>query len=502
MKKVITYVVMLAYLTVALRPAQAQPQLAASGQEAEAAPAPELPKIYNILVYANPADGGTVSRKPNYSAYYAGTQVTLKAAPSAGYTFAGWNGVAAPASASSNIIITVKKDLTLTANFRLLPPPSPPPPPPPPATVYGKPKVAVYVSESTGYSEDEKSALRTGALNTLVRSGRYQVIERSNVIDAELMIQAGGAIDDDQLTAFGKQLGAQFVCIADMTYLRDRYVPKYCRDTTGRIVGPKYECGNEHLRDHQVSVRLIDVETAEVLAFGLVEEDIKSGVAITGAVANAVNKMLGTIQAVKAPNLPKMAVYVTGGSRDDRVGNAFYSYTLEALFTRSKKLGNFKVIERSEAFTRQIDREQTTQRSGHVDDNQIARLGKQYGIQNILLANIDKPMSAYNISGRIINIESASVDNASVIYHTNNDLDGLNKISASIVEEMMGLTSAEVTERAEAKAKEEADAKRKETMKTLLLVGAAVATLVYVAIMFNKNKDKVETVSVGGAPHP
>jgi uncharacterized membrane protein YidH (DUF202 family) len=364
--------------------------------------------------------------------------------------------------------------------------------PPAPIASYGKPKLAVYVSESTGYSEEEKSALRTAALNALVRSGQYQVIERSNVINAELMKQTSGAIDDDQLTAFGRQSGAQFVCVADMTFLRNRAVPVYCNNSEGK----RYQCGTNHYRDHQVSVRLIDVETAEVLAFGLVEQDIQSGVAITGAVTNAVNKMLGTVQAVKAPNLPKMAVYVTGGSRENRTGNALYSYTLEALFTRSKKLGSFKVIERSEAFTRQIDREQITQRSGHVDDGQIARLGKQYGIQNILVANMDHAMNTYNISGRIINIETASVDKASAVHHTTNELVGLNRISVSIVEEMMGLTRAEVTERAEAKAKADAEAKKAATISTVFSV-IGIAVLVVLLIVLNaKDKEKEETVSV------
>ena len=96
--------------------------------EPKPAPAPELPKTYTVATAANPPDGGAVSRSPNYTAYYAGTQVTIAAVPRTGYTFAGWNGVTP--STSSNIIVTVEDNLTLTANFQRIPAPEPAAPSP------------------------------------------------------------------------------------------------------------------------------------------------------------------------------------------------------------------------------------------------------------------------------------------------------------------------------------------------------------------------------------
>jgi len=334
------------------------------------------------------------------------------------------------------------------------------------------PKVAVYVSERRGYSSAEEAALRTATLNTLVRSGQYDVIERSNIIDAELNKQASGAIDDDQLTAFGRQAGAQYVCIADMTFISNqrRYDSKY----------------------YQISVRMIDVETAEVLAFGLVERHISGGDGLTFAVVSAVNKLLATAQPAKAANMPKMAVYVTGTRAKQKEGDVLYSYMLEALFTRSRNLGTFKVIERSDAFTKQLDREQTTQRSGHVDDNQIARLGKQYGIERILVASIDYAMNNYIISSRIINVETANVENASNVKRVDSDLNYLGELSIKMVEEMMGLTNAEITNRtleanaeAEVKRKEAistAEAKRKEEITTWTIVGVIIVGILGLVI--------------------
>jgi len=247
---------------------------AASGQEAETAPAPELPKIYNILVYANPADGGTVSRNPNYSAYYAGTQVILTAAPNAGHTFTGWSGAAS--ARDSSIIITVNDNITLTANFRLLPPLPPPPPPvptaqpaPASAALYaGPPNIAVYVTG--GASDDEKSALGTRILASLVNSGRYRGIERSNTflaeIDREMEKQMSGAIDDNQISKVGKQFGVKFICIVDIT--------------------PAYE-------SFQVSARIVNVETAEVAYIGEAFCPRKTALYITWVSEQVVRKMFG-----------------------------------------------------------------------------------------------------------------------------------------------------------------------------------------------------------------
>jgi uncharacterized protein (TIGR02145 family)/uncharacterized repeat protein (TIGR02543 family) len=124
------------------RARERQRQEAKARQEYKPAPAPEPPKTYAVATAANPPDGGTVSRSPSYTAYYASTRVTVTASPNAGYTFAGWSG--GPRSASNNITITVKDNLTLTANFQRMPAPQPPP-----TVAAGRPK------ESTPYAAQQ-----------------------------------------------------------------------------------------------------------------------------------------------------------------------------------------------------------------------------------------------------------------------------------------------------------------------------------------------------------
>jgi len=318
------------------------------------------------------------------------------------------------------------------------------------------------------------------------------VIERSDIIESELRKQASGAIADDQLTAFGRQAGAQYICISDIIFLRNRSEVVYAYDKNGN----RYVDHYNHYKDHQVSVRMIDVETAEVLAFSLSTVSITDAREMMMAITTAVHQMLSTVQPTKPANMPKIAVYVTGGRTGQREGNALYSYTLEALFTRARNLGTFKVIERADAFTRQIDREQKTQRSGHVDDSQIARLGKQYGIERILIASMERAMNEYSVSARMVNIETARVERASSLATTNSDLDGLEQFTVGMVEEMFGLTAEERNKRAiEAAAAAEAARRAKIRSTTLYIVGGAA--LLGLIIWANaSDKKNNETTSV------
>jgi len=330
-----------------------------------------------------------------------------------------------------------------------------------------KPKVSVYVSEQSGYSDDVKNALRVATMNVLVRGGKYEIVDRSSVIDEELSKQASGSVDDDQMVAFGKQAGAKYVCVSDITSLGSYYVPaRY--NSQGQMISQGYS-----VHPHQVSARIIDVETAQLVGLGVIDQDIQNGPDMSTAITKAVEKMLETMQTQVDYNLPKRAVYVQGGRRDVSSTNALYTYTLEALFTRSRYNGDFVVVERSEAFTRQIDREQGKQHGGSVADGEISRMGKQYGIAEICIASIEPVMGTYNINARLVNVERASVVNASELRHLPIDnspagnLSNLRKISVQMVEDMIPrkITEAEIEE------EKRVNAEREETARTAWMLG-------------------------------
>jgi uncharacterized protein (TIGR02145 family)/uncharacterized repeat protein (TIGR02543 family) len=71
---------------------------------------------YTLTVSANPSNGGSVSRNPDWPNYSHGTAVTVTATANSGYRFTGWSD--ASTSESPGVAITMDGHKTLTANFQ------------------------------------------------------------------------------------------------------------------------------------------------------------------------------------------------------------------------------------------------------------------------------------------------------------------------------------------------------------------------------------------------
>jgi uncharacterized repeat protein (TIGR02543 family) len=107
---------------------------------------------------------------------------------------------------------------------------------------------------------------------------------------------------------------------------------------------------------------------------------------------------------VLAQDLPKIAVYVTGNVPDDEK-KALGTRMLATLINS----GRYKGIERSNSFLAEIEKEQVKQRSGSIDDNQISELGRQFGVKFVCIADITPAFGEYQVSARIVNVETAEV---------------------------------------------------------------------------------------------
>jgi uncharacterized protein YggE len=129
-----------------------------------------------------------------------------------------------------------------------------------------------------------------------------------------------------------------------------------------------------------------------------------------------------------AQDLPKIAVYVTGG-QDEGTSAALATRLTEAL-VRSNR---YAAIERSDAFMAEVAKEHTAQRSGDIDDNEIRKLGIQSGAQFVCVANITPTLGAYQVSARIIDIETAKVAAIGVADSPLGSIDELRKAAGDIV---------------------------------------------------------------------
>jgi uncharacterized protein YjdB len=131
----------------------------------------------------------------------------------------------------------------------------------------------------------------------------------------------------------------------------------------------------------------------------------------------------------------KVAVYVTGS------GDAGIKKVLgDQLTAAIAKSGKYIAIERTSSFLTELNKEQKYQRTGAVDDNELSRLGKQFGVQLVCVADISDVFDEKYISARLIDVESAEVINASNATSPMRSISDLLKISDEITKSLIGQT--------------------------------------------------------------
>jgi len=121
---------------------------------------------------------------------------------------------------------------------------------------------------------------------------------------------------------------------------------------------------------------------------------------------------------------PKIAVYVTGA--EEGTNKALGTMIL----TRLVGTGQYQAVERSDEFVKQLATEHGKQRSGAIDDEQIKKLGVQYGVDFVCIADITPALGANLISARVVNLESAEIIS---ISNTNSPLKTLDDLSDAVV---------------------------------------------------------------------
>jgi hypothetical protein len=173
------------------------------------------------------------------------------------------------------------------------------------AAAFAQPQIAVCVTGSV--PNEEKDALGTSMLASLVNSGRYIGIESQNSFLAEITRQSA-AIDDRRISELGRQFGVRFVCITDIAPVSDVF---------------------------QVSARIEDVETAAVVFIGKSSFGQLNSMADLAIVSdNVVENMFGA-QTTAAPEpilvpVPEQARQAAPSAADEKV-------TFDDVFFPSKK---------------------------------------------------------------------------------------------------------------------------------------------------------------------
>ena len=146
---------------------------------------------------------------------------------------------------------------------------------------------------------------------------------------------------------------------------------------------------------------------------------------------------------VFAQSNPKVAVYVIGE-------NAGINKVLEGkLVNALSSSGKYRAIERTSAFLTELGREQNYQRTGAVDDNEISRLGRQFGVQYVCVAEVSDAFGEKYVSARLIDVETAAVANSHGVGGSMNNMNDCLRIANEIATNLSKGTFAEQARKAE-----------------------------------------------------
>lgn len=154
----------------------------------------------------------------------------------------------------------------------------------------------------------------------------------------------------------------------------------------------------------------------------------------------------------------KVAVYVTGEQSD--IKKVLGAQLVDA-FTKS---GKYAAVERTASFLSELSKEQNYQRTGAVSDNDISRLGKQFGVQYVCVADVSNVFDQKFISTRLIHVESAQVVKSANASGEMKNMDDLLSLINRITSEYTGLTEQE---KAIEKAQQEALKREQEQEKEI-----------------------------------
>lgn len=242
-------------------------------------------------------------------------------------------------------------------------------------------KVAVYVTGNDPINDILGSRLVDG----IAKSGKYIAIERTASFLSELSkeqnYQTTGAVDDSEISRLGKQFGVDYVCVASAF------------DVWG---SEKY-----------ISTRLIDVESAEVVVSSSSNGAIANSSQLISVLNTLSDGLLSSFEQSKISTAKKVAVYVS------RTGNKDVDIILgDQLVAGFAHSGRYFAIERTQGFLNQLSKEQDYQHTGAVDDAELTRLGKQFGVHYVCIAKTSQLFGDYFISTRLIDVETATVVNS------------------------------------------------------------------------------------------
>lgn len=136
----------------------------------------------------------------------------------------------------------------------------------------------------------------------------------------------------------------------------------------------------------------------------------------------------------------KVAVYVTG---EQSGVSKVLGDQLVAAFAKS---GKYTAIERTTSFLSEIGKEHGYQRTGAVNDSEIARLGVQFGVNYVCVADMSDVFGEKYITARLIDVETAEIINTHNVSGEMNSMNSCLKMASEIADHLSKGSFAEQAE--------------------------------------------------------
>lgn len=131
----------------------------------------------------------------------------------------------------------------------------------------------------------------------------------------------------------------------------------------------------------------------------------------------------------------KVAVYVTG---DVEAGyKKVIGSKLVSGITRSK---DYTAVERTADFLAEMAKEQDYQMSGNVSDSQIAKLGQQFGVKYVLVADVSEVFGTIFASGRMIDVQTGQIMSSAEGSLVTESIEGISDLSNAIAYSLINST--------------------------------------------------------------
>lgn len=191
----------------------------------------------------------------------------------------------------------------------------------------------------------------------------------------------------------------------------------------------------------------------------------------------------------------KVAIYVTGGN-DTGIKKVLGDKLVEAFV----KSGKYTAVERTSSFLDELSKEQIPSNNNLVKDSELSRIGRQFGVQLVCVAEISEVFGEKYVSARLIDVETVEILTTSNSGNSSiKTMTDLIALSEKISSELSGMTGKEqyAEEQKRIKESEQAarisDANRKkqqqqeEMSNSIAEIASGVAVLLGGTILFENN---------------